>query len=463
MRLGKRHIPLLDRYLVTVFLGCSAAVSAEGQSKAAVSSFTSLTKTNHPTPIKPLTVGDKVPEIEIENIINFPTTKAKLSDFKNKLLIIDFWGTTCASCILALPKLDSLQKAFSENLQVLTVTNYDSREKVEKTLQRFKKTRNTSLPIVLNNDLLKQYFPHEIISHVVWIDGNGVVKAITGTEYVTANNIRKVVAGEGISWPVKKDIFNFDYEKPLVDFAQDINRPTSLYSSALSGHIEGVDATDREITDSNKQTITINHFNYTLLQLCERAVQRQNPYYFLTPKVVTLEVKDPGRYIRTDEYFATWEKKNTYCYSITLPLSIPAKEREILIAKDITHWLAVLQIDVKFEKRIVNCLKLINLKKDASLFRSKGGIRENNFVEEVGIKRLKNESFSFLTEYFNYNVPGMPWVIDQTNIPKDSKVDLELHINSFQDIPTLRKELQRYGLDLIEEQAEMNMCVISEN
>jgi thiol-disulfide isomerase/thioredoxin len=462
MVLGQGNIPLLSRYFMTVFVCCMVASASRGQSNSMALSYAAVAKAAPPTPIKPLTVGDKVPDIEIENIINFPTTKARLSDFKNKVVIIDFWGTTCTSCILALPKIDSLQKIFRENLQVLTVTNYDTKDKVEKTLQRYKKTKNSSLPVVLNNDLLKQYFPHEIISHVVWIDGNGIVKAITGTEYVTAINIQKVVAGEDISWPVKKDVFRFDYDKPFVDFAQQTDRPAPFYSSALTGHMEGVDATDRLLIDSNKQTITENHFNYTLLQLCDRVVQQQIPYYFLTSKVVVLQVKDPGRYIRADEFLATWEKKNTYCYSITLPLTIPEKERQQLVTKDIAHWLNVLQIDVNIEKRTVHCLKLINLQKDIALLQSKGGQSENSFDEDGAIKKLKNGSFSSLTEYFNYNVQGIPWVLDETNIPKSSKIDLELHLRSFQDIPALRKELQRYGLDLIEAQAEMDVCIISE-
>ena len=49
--------------------------------------------------IKPLTIGDKVPDVEFENVINYSDKKVRLSDFKGKLMILDFWATWCTSCI----------------------------------------------------------------------------------------------------------------------------------------------------------------------------------------------------------------------------------------------------------------------------------------------------------------------------------------------------------------------------
>ena len=56
--------------------------------------------------IKPLKIGDKVPDIEFKNIINYKSKTARLSDFKGKLVILDFWGTWCTSCIAAFPKME---------------------------------------------------------------------------------------------------------------------------------------------------------------------------------------------------------------------------------------------------------------------------------------------------------------------------------------------------------------------
>lgn len=46
-----------------------------------------------------LTVGDVMPDITFNNLVNYKSSSAKLSDFKGKLVILDFWATTCLSLI----------------------------------------------------------------------------------------------------------------------------------------------------------------------------------------------------------------------------------------------------------------------------------------------------------------------------------------------------------------------------
>ena len=79
--------------------------------------------------IKPLTIGDKVPDVTIKNIYNYPALQSNLSAFNNKLLILDFMATTCTGCIKLLPHLDSLQKEFGDQIQIFLIS-YEKRERV---------------------------------------------------------------------------------------------------------------------------------------------------------------------------------------------------------------------------------------------------------------------------------------------------------------------------------------------
>ncbi len=70
-------------------------------------------------------IGDNCPDVEIKQIINYPSGNARLSDFKGKALLIDFWFSACTACIEVMPKLDSLQREYGKDLQILLV-NYES-------------------------------------------------------------------------------------------------------------------------------------------------------------------------------------------------------------------------------------------------------------------------------------------------------------------------------------------------
>jgi thiol-disulfide isomerase/thioredoxin len=165
-------------------------------------------------PIKALTIGDSVPDITLNNMINYKTTSARLSDFRGKLLILDFWATWCGSCIVGLPKLDSLQKKFPGELQIILITNEGSDSKVEnenKVRGFFRKweakTKGSfSLPSTMEtSDSLLQLFSHIFIPHYVWIGPKGNVIAITTAEEITASNIKAAINGDTHRMTLKSD------------------------------------------------------------------------------------------------------------------------------------------------------------------------------------------------------------------------------------------------------------------
>src|SRR5690348_7254234 len=90
--------------------------------------------------IRELRIGDKVPDIEFA-LVNYPTQKARLSDFAGKLIILDFWATWCTGCLHNFPKMDSLQKEFKGKLQVILVNKKSTGDdylKVERFYEKWK-------------------------------------------------------------------------------------------------------------------------------------------------------------------------------------------------------------------------------------------------------------------------------------------------------------------------------------
>ena len=299
--------------------------------------------------IRPLTVGDTVPDITLTNVYNYPVSKIQLSDLKGKLIILDFWGRYCVPCILALAKLDSLQQALGGQLQVITISDFTDTAELYRTLGKFKQTKKLRLPVLLKNELLQQYFPFTLVSHLVWIGENGVVKAITGGEWATAKNINELMTGKPVNWPVKKDVVDFDYKKPLLDYVQSKEgRPNSIYYSSLTSHMEGISAPNGTYVDSSRGVSVTLFYNSSILNLVQTALDYSGG---ASRGQFVLNVKDTNRYIpNTNRYYADWEKEHTYNYYLQLPIGFSAKETEAFIREDILRWLHVLGI--KAEKKI---------------------------------------------------------------------------------------------------------------
>lgn len=149
-----------------------------------------------------LLTGSKVPDIVFPNVINYHSNNISLSDFKGKLVILDFWATWCTSCIYTFPKLDSLQKEFAGDVQFILINNSkgtgDNKEDVEQFIRKYQSGNRKipAIPIVVEDTLTQSYFPYMYIPHYVWISAKGKLLAFTGSKFVTRNVIEKLLKEE---------------------------------------------------------------------------------------------------------------------------------------------------------------------------------------------------------------------------------------------------------------------------
>jgi thiol-disulfide isomerase/thioredoxin len=409
--------------------------------------------------IIPLEIGDSVPDIRIKNIINHTESSVHLSDFRDKMILLDFWGTSCTSCIAALPGLDSLQKKFKDRLQVITVTKLDSKDKVESTLRHIRKTNNLQLPIVIADEILYKYFPYKLVSHAVWIDKDRKLRAVTGIEYVTKENIEAMLSGKEANMPVKKDAQDYNYDKPLLDLTQkDIAKPDFLYYSAFTSYLDGISPPNGRKVDSANKTITISFYNMGLLALSKIALDYKTAANL---KEFVLEVKDSSRFImNAGEYSSEWNKKNKFCYTVTLPIHISEQEAEQIVRKDIIHWLSVIGYTVKKEKRSIDCLALFRSGNHDLLYTKRD--KYLNDLDDPDSRKLTNGPFSTFVGFLNKRLSYTLSVVNETGISDNTMVDIELRSNSLEDMQTLYQDLKKYGLAIKPIKKDKEMYIIIE-
>jgi thiol-disulfide isomerase/thioredoxin len=168
----------------------------------------------HPAKHAPLSVGDTVPDISF--MLWKKSIPVKLSDYTGKLVILDFWATWCGSCIRMFPKSDSLENQYKGQVIFLLVNSIrstqDSARQLTNFFQRWQKMKGQqfALRTAINDTTAFKLFPHIFLPHYVWISGDRKVLAITGSEAITATNIRKALSGKILKEPIKGDRYDKD-------------------------------------------------------------------------------------------------------------------------------------------------------------------------------------------------------------------------------------------------------------
>jgi thiol-disulfide isomerase/thioredoxin len=80
--------------------------------------------------------GKRAPEFELKNINTKETHR--LSQYLGKIVIVDFWATWCAPCKKSLPKLAQIEKKYSKDIQVLTISIDDDEENARRFIEEYK-------------------------------------------------------------------------------------------------------------------------------------------------------------------------------------------------------------------------------------------------------------------------------------------------------------------------------------
>jgi len=373
-------------------------------------------------------IGEKSPEIFFKKIVNYEKPGAKLSHFKDKVVLLDFWATWCGPCISAFPKLEGLQHKFGDQLQVITVT-----DDPEARIERFLDKRKLTLPVVLDEDrTIADIFPHRSIPHLVIIDRKGIVRAITTSSEITEEIVQKVINDEPVSLREKKDIMDFDPDKLLSgdgDFSYQVTftRFKEGYPGFSNSRGTGP-YTGRRIVGVNLSPVT----------LFEIAWQ-------FPPAIRTLiNVKEPAR--------LKWSKQNAVCFDLIVPEDLGEKRFEIMKNQLSIYF----PYTVKTEEKTRKVKILSGLSRDIPLRKSLPGTKTEYSESGKGMS-MKASSIDWVSEFLQ-NRLGIP-VVDETGLT--GKYDLDLPW--FNESPEqIHEELKKIGLRLSDGERKIKMLVITD-
>lgn len=128
------------------------------------------------------------PREEYYNLLNenteIPVLKGKLyPDYvdtiissNNKILILDFWYTSCMPCIEAIPHLNKLYEKYKNNVEIIGVNPVETTTTSTKKIEAFLKRTPVNYPILFVEKAIQDSFKVKVFPSLYIIDKNGVIQ-----------------------------------------------------------------------------------------------------------------------------------------------------------------------------------------------------------------------------------------------------------------------------------------------
>lgn len=397
-------------------------------------------------------VGDKVPDLLLSPIVNYSKTSARISDYNNQLLILDFWATWCLPCVRAFPKLDSLQRKFNGRVQFMPVT-YEKKEKIEKFYGRLRKQNDYVLPTVVEDTMLAKHFSGKTGSldiQYAWIRDGEIVAFTRGNKALTKENLERVLSGKELDADdrqnrAKGEIIFQDFDRPvLVNDRKDMHREI-LYHSVITPFVKGL-RSGVYVPKKTDKFYGIRLINVPLASLYAHAFQTVSPD-------VMEEMADP---LQFNPPLSQRDSSNLYCYELIIPKDNNGTREEFLrgMQEDLKSAFGFV---VARETRKVNGAVLRQAKKVKLSSSGKEPVIEvNNFYITV-----RNQPMSKLVSSLAYYLisPDIRVVVDETGIT--GNIDLSMDVN-LSDPQAVVKALKEHGLELSFEEVEKEMVIIKD-
>lgn len=406
--------------------------------------------------ITPLNIGDPIPE-ELWNlplqVVNHPNGKetVTLSEYKDKLIILDFWATWCVPCIRNFPKLHALQEEFGDQIKVLAVTQEDS-EKIRTFFTSGVGKEHTYVNSVVNDKVLSAYFPHKTVPHIAWIKPHGEFLNTTQAEVITKENIQQILQGQAPNLIGKVDI---DQDRPLFlseHFGE--NMELRSYSIFAKGYYPGLPSGNKIRQTKDGKIYARRMTNATMMDIYRPMLSSlfEESGEVFNSKRMVIDVGDPSLLNSIEKTEGGYENNNKYNYELVVPED-KADSLFFFMLEDLNRY-----SDFKgsIETRIVNCLVLVRTSSKDKI-KSKGQKRKISYPSTSGISFINcrvDHVLNILNEDAPINLP----IIDETKYL--GNVDLE--ISDFKDLASMKEELNGYDLDLVLAKRNLNMFVLKD-
>lgn len=141
------------------------------------------------------------PALQLEEMIQGPADlDTDWSSFEGKVVVLEFWASWCGGCIAAVPHWNEVVGELAgEDFVFLGISN-EPRDAALRCIERI--PRKGLVAIDDSNRTFAAYDPGGV-PHIVVVDQDGVIKAVTTADSLNADALRAIASGEDHGMPHK--------------------------------------------------------------------------------------------------------------------------------------------------------------------------------------------------------------------------------------------------------------------
>lgn len=357
---------------------------------------------------------------------------------QGKVVLLDFFSTSCGTCIQIMPHLQELEQKHPDKFKVIIVTTHD-----KATLEKFfatnvyLKEHKVNLPVIYADSYFHNLFPHISEPHEILLY-QGKVQAITGSGSINEASILKLYADKTITLPLKDDYGKGNVLNQLNELEKAIKAGV-----IFSGYQDGVPyqawTFQRDsFTGLYKSSIYNASIYSALLSLTTRARIKDNNYIPRMDRVIW-KVRDSSIYYNFDRKDDQWMLKHGVSYErYDIKERVDSVQARVILADFISFY----GVRAYEGNKRMKCLIL--LPTSVSPYTGKAVTKTMTYSNST--------VFAMFADYAG----KFPPTIDRVN----SKT--EMKIGGYETLEELNAQLAAYGIKAEIAEADMKVLVIEE-
>ena len=399
-----------------------------------------------------LEVGRPLPEIRLSEVEGYSKESLMTSELKGKWLILDFFTSSCAACFKSLPLVNEFQKQYESRIRFVMVGLKDDR--IKEVYNRFKTKFDLKLTVAYDSILFKRLkidgFPY-----LVWVDNNGVIRAITGKGELTQENILAYLHNQRIAGATeKKEKIPFNPGKRLAVGNGLAHDSSILFRSLLTQWDQSMSRTYPPRIDWSEPQGTFQVLGASLATLYKYAyfgvsewTAADSLYGKYSPEIVfdrndTNALKE--NLTNGNEFF---------CYSVSVPIDKFSKEYiEQLMRADLKTNFGY---SVRVEDRMKPYWSLKATKNAIANLKANGRTKQAEYTH-AGFS-FSNIPVSQLVSILQIRFQKAYPFIDETGITTNIDIGIRAVLTDFDEV---KKSLGEKGLNLVLSKRLMKVLVL---